>query len=138
MSLPCRQQRRLWRVRRTFALSEPRLASMLVMFTRLYAAEPMPAREQVHHRLTAPVSAFARAVWALIRFCGRVLLAVARCLRPSGRPLGPASRYLRRAAMRCLITCRFLPAGFRLGVGAWLMAQRPATKAPPAAHRRTR
>jgi hypothetical protein len=66
--------------------------------------------------------------------CARLLRPFARLLRPFARLLRPAGRFLRHAALRCLITWRFLPAGFRLTAGAWLVAHDPPASVPPPAH----
>lgn len=141
MSLPYRQQHCLRHIRHTLAVSAPQLASRLVMFTRLYDGETMPAREQMRRRWPGPVHALAHALWAILCLCGRALLACARLLRPAGRflrpcgrPLRPAGGLLRRAAVRCLTRWSFLPAGFRLTVGAWLVTHQSPASAPPTAH----
>jgi hypothetical protein len=145
MSLPFRQQRRLRGTRHALVISAPQLTSMLVIFARLYDGDTMPAHERVRHRLPGPVRALARAAWAFLRWCGRALAACSRLLRPigqllrrCGRPLRPPGQVLRRAAVRCLTRWSFLPAGFRLTLGAWLVASHSAASAPPAAHRRNR
>lgn len=135
MSLPYRQRYRLRSLRRALADDEPRLASMHAMFARLYAQDAIPVREQLRRRLPRPVRVLLRAVWALLCVAGRVLRACARLLRPCARPLRPFGRLLRRAALRCLISWRFLPAGFRLTAGAWLVAHRAPASIPPTAHR---
>jgi hypothetical protein len=145
MRLHYRQQCQLRRMHRMLGTSEPRLASMLVTFARLYAGEDLPGREQVRRGLPWPVRALARAVWAAARagwavicLCGRALLACSGLLRPCGRPLRPCGRLLRRTAVCCLLTWSFLPAGFRLTVGAWLVVHHPPASVPPTAHRRNR
>lgn len=126
-------------------ISAPQLASKLAMFARLYDGEAMPARERVRRRWPGPVCALGRALWALLCLSGRALLACARLLRPvtpllhlCARPLRPLGGLLRRAALRCLIRGCFLPAGFRLTMGAWLVTHSSPASAPPAAHRRNR
>lgn len=140
MSLSYRQRRCLRRTRRTLRLSEPRLTSMMIMFARLNAGEAMPARERLPRRLPAPVRATAHAVWAVLRWCVRVLVACACLLRPLGRllgrPLRPCGRLLGRIALAFLIRCSFLPAGFRLIVGGWLASAHASAPSPPTAHRR--
>lgn len=138
MSIPYRQQRRLRRLSRSFCLAEPQVAAMLSMFSRLSTAEAMPAQERVRRRVPGPVLALARAAWAVLCLCGRVLVAGGRLLRPLTRPLWPGGRLLRRIALACLIRFSFLPAGFRLTVGCWLVATRPAAPSPPTAHRGNR
>ena len=149
MSLPYRQRRRLRRTRRTLHVSEPRLAAMMIMFARLNAGEAMPARERVRRRLPWPVRALARtvralaravwavahAVWAVLRWCGRAAVSCVRLLRPLGRPLRPCGRLLGRIALLFLIRCSFLPAGFRLTVGCWLVPGPPSAR--PLRRRRT-
>ena len=151
MSLPYRQQHRLRGMDRRLQLSEPRLASMLNMFSRLNAGEAMPAGERRRRRLPGPVRALGHAIWAALRVCARALVACGRWLRPLGRPLRPCGRLLGfctrrllrpggrllcRISLCCLVRCRFLPVGFRLTVGSWLAAARPSAPSPPAAHRR--
>jgi hypothetical protein len=123
---------------------------MLAMFAKLYAQDAIPERERVRRQLPGPVRALVHVLWVLLCAGGRALLACARLLRPLGRllrplgrllrPLGrllrPLGRFLRRVALRCLITWRFLPAGFRLTAGAWLVAHDPPPSVPPTAHRR--
>ena len=152
MSLSFRQRHRLRRTHRTLSISAPQLASMLVIFARLYAGEDLPAHERTRRRMSRPVRVLARVAWAVICLCsralfacGRALLACGRLLRPCGRLLSPRRRLLRpcgqglrRAAVRCLTACSFLPAGFRLTAGAWLVAHRGTASAPPPAHRKTR
>jgi hypothetical protein len=112
---------------------------MLVTFARLYAGEDLPAQERASCRMLVPLRALARAVWAVACLCGRILRACGRwLLRPFGRLLSPCGQFLRRAAVRCLIACSFLPAGFRLTAGAWLVAHRGTASVPPTAHRRSR
>ncbi|HUC22528.1 MAG TPA: hypothetical protein VMA73_07465 [Streptosporangiaceae bacterium] len=65
MSLPTRQQRTLDGIAETLRLTEPRLAVMFAIFTRLTRDEPTPFREQLAARR--------RVAWP------------ARRLRPSGR-----------------------------------------------------
>jgi hypothetical protein len=52
MTLPHRQLRLLRRADRALRRSDPDLASMLSIFTRLAAAEAMPAREQLRPQPT--------------------------------------------------------------------------------------
>jgi Protein of unknown function (DUF3040) len=47
MSLSRRQQRLLNQIDEAVSRSDPRLAGMLAVFTRLTAGEPMPCREQL-------------------------------------------------------------------------------------------
>jgi hypothetical protein len=47
MSLPAGQQRILDGIAETFRLTEPRLAVMFAIFTRLTSGEPPPCREQL-------------------------------------------------------------------------------------------
>ena len=47
MSIPRRQQRRLDEIGDAICRSDPRLASMAAHFTRLFAADDMPASEQL-------------------------------------------------------------------------------------------
>ena len=84
------------------------------------------------------VWAVACAVWAVLRWFARVVVACARLLRPLGRPLRPCGRLLGRVALLFLLRCSFLPAGFRLTLGAWLVASHSPVSAPPTAHRRNR
>ncbi len=51
MSLPYREERLLRRADRALCLSDPHLASMLSIFTRITAADRLPAREQLRSRL---------------------------------------------------------------------------------------
>lgn len=51
MSLCFRQERLLRRTEDDLCRSDPHLAAMLAIFTRLGAAEPMPVRERVRTRL---------------------------------------------------------------------------------------
>lgn len=51
MSLCFRQERLLRRTEDALRRSDPHLAAMLAIFSRLGAAEPMPASERVHTRL---------------------------------------------------------------------------------------
>ena len=149
MGLPYRQRHCLRRTRRTLRLSEPRLAAMMIMFARLNAGEAMPAGERVRRRLPRLVRALAHAVWAVLRWCARVVVACARgwvrvfvacarLLRLLGRPLRPCGRLLGRIALFFLLRCSFLPAGFRLTVGGWLVSARPSAPSPPTAYGRNR
>jgi hypothetical protein len=138
MSISYRQRRRLRHMRRSLCLDEPQVAAMLSMFSRLSAAEAMPAQERVRRPVPGPVRALGRAAWAVLSLCGRFLLACGRLLRSLTRPLWPCGRLLRRIAISCLIRFSFLPAGFRLTVGSWLVATAPAASSPPTAHRRNR
>lgn len=146
MSLSFRQRHHLRCRRRTLSNSAPQLASMLVIFARLYDGEKLPAQERARCRTLVALCALARAAWAVICLCGRCLRACSRRLlrpfgplsRPFGRLLSPIGRFLRRAGVRCLIACSFLPAGFRLTAGAWLMAHHGTASVPPTAHRRSR
>jgi hypothetical protein len=63
MSLPARQQRILDGIGDTLRISEPRLAAMFAIFTRLHRNEPEPSRE----RLARPM----RATW-LAALTGRL------------------------------------------------------------------
>lgn len=135
MSLPYRQQRRLRHARHTLVISEPRLAALLVTFAWLYAGEEMPAWEQVRRRPPRPVRALAHVMRAALYRCGRALAACGRLLRPCLRPLHPCGQFLRRVAVRCLVAWSFLPAGFRLAAGAWLVTHYPPAPAPLAPHR---
>lgn len=139
MSPSFRQRHRLRCMRRTLSNSAPQLASMLVIFGRLYAGEDLPGQERARRRMLVPLRALARAAWAVACLCGRALRACARrLLRPLGRLLSPCGQLLRRAAVYCLTVGSFLPAGFRLTAGAWLMAHGGTASVPPAAHRRIR
>jgi hypothetical protein len=152
MSLSLRQRHRLRCMRRTLSISAPQLASMLVIFARLYAGEDLPAHERTKRRMSRPARVLARVARAVICLCsralfacGRVLLACGRLLRPCGRLLSPCRRLLRpcgqglrRAALRCLTACSFLPTGFRLTAGAWLVAHRGTAFVPPPADRGSR
>ena len=60
MSLPARQQRILDGIAETFRLTEPRLAVMFAIFTRLTSDEPPPCREQLAVRRHV---AWLRAQW---------------------------------------------------------------------------
>jgi hypothetical protein len=51
MSLCFRQERLLRRTEDALRRSDPHLAAMLVIFSRLGAAEPMPVRERIRTRL---------------------------------------------------------------------------------------
>jgi hypothetical protein len=110
MSLPYRHQRDLLRIARALRRSDPHLASMFLIFTRISADEELPRREQlrtplalvwafliwpadagarlamlaasVAHRFSRCAAAVGRAVWN--SFCGRVLR------RDGARPV-PAS-----------------------------------------------
>lgn len=135
MSISYRQRRRLRHLRQALWLSEPRVAAMLSMFSRLSAGEAMPAQERVRRRAPRPVRALGHAAWAVLCLCSRALIACGRLLRPLTRPLWPCGRLFRRIALTCLIRFSFLPAGFRLIVGSWLAAARPAAPYPPTAHR---
>src|SRR5947208_1282370 len=78
MSLSYRQQHRLRCMRCMLGTAEPRLASMLATFARLYAGEKMPARRARRaprcRRSAGPVPAQAsakqRAVTLLAYLCG--------------------------------------------------------------------
>jgi hypothetical protein len=52
MTLPYRQERLLRRTDRALSASDPHLAAMLSIFTRITLAERLPAREQLRSRLT--------------------------------------------------------------------------------------
>ena len=52
MTLPYRQERLLRRTDRALSASDPHLAAMLSIFTRITVAERLPAREQLRSRLT--------------------------------------------------------------------------------------
>jgi len=138
MSLSFRQRHRLRCAGNTLSNSAPQLASMLAIFARLYAGEDLPAQKRAGRRMLVPLRALARAAWAVACLCGRALRASGRLLRSFGRLLSPFGQFLRRAAVRCLTACSFLPAGFRLTAGAWLVAHRGTTSVPPPAHRRSR
>jgi hypothetical protein len=145
MSVPYHQQRRLRRLHHTLVISEPRLAALLVTFARLYAGEEMPAWEQVQRRPQWPLRALALTVWAVLCLCGRALAACGRLprsclrlLRLSLRPLHPCGQFLRRIAVRCLVAWSFLPGGFRLAAGAWLVTHYPPVSVPSAPHRGNR
>ena len=51
MSLPGRQQHALNQIEHQFAVAEPKLMAMFAAFTRVAAAEAMPAREEITRRL---------------------------------------------------------------------------------------
>ena len=151
MSLSFRQRHRLRCMRRTLSVSAPELAAMLAMFAKLYAGDKLPAYERARRRTPAPVRALAhaawaiaRAVWAVICLCERAGVGCCRLLlrpfmgllRSSRRPLASCGQFLRAAAVRGLIACSFLPAGFRLTAGAWLGVHRPSAPIPPTARGR--
>lgn len=153
MSLSFRQRHHLRCMRHTLSNSAPQLASMMVIFARLYAGEDLPAQERARCRMLVPLCALARAAWDIACLCGRVLRACgrgllrpcgwllrpcSRLLRPCRRLLRPCGQCLRRAAMCCLTVCSFLPTGFRLTAGAWLVAHRGTASVPPPAHRKSR
>ncbi len=52
MTLPYRQERLLRRTDRALSASDPDLATMLSIFTRITVTERLPAREQLRPRLT--------------------------------------------------------------------------------------
>jgi len=52
MTLPYRQERLLRRTERALSASDPDLATMLSIFTRITVAERLPARAQLRSRLT--------------------------------------------------------------------------------------
>jgi len=56
MALPYHQERLLRRADRALSQSDPDLAAMLSIFTRICAAEKLPAREQLRSRLAWAVS----------------------------------------------------------------------------------
>lgn len=115
MSLSFRQRHRLRCTRRTLSISAPQLASMLVMFARLYAGEDLPAHERARRRMPG------RCVrWPVPP--GRLSACVAVPCVPSAVPLLGCGRLLR-------------PCG---PAGAWLVAHRGTAAVPPAAHRRGR
>ena len=60
MSLPARQQRMLNRIDRMLRDSDPRLAALFTIFTRLTWDEEMPRLEQIRARLTRVSGWFAR------------------------------------------------------------------------------
>jgi hypothetical protein len=146
MSLSFRQRHHLRCMRHTLSNSAPQLASMLVIFARLYAGEDLPAQERAKSRMLVTLRALACAAWAVACLCGRALRACGRgllrsfgwLLWPCGRLLLSCGQLLRRAAVCCLIVCSFLPAGFRLTAGAWLVAHRGTASVPPSAHRKIR
>jgi hypothetical protein len=79
VSLPSRQQRLLREIDEAVCRCDPRLASMLAIFTRLAAGEQMPGREQ----LQTPAS--------------RLLAATATIAALIRRAAGACARQLRRA-----------------------------------------
>ena len=60
MSLPASQQRMLDRIDRMLRDSDPRLAALFAIFTRLTWDEEMPRIEQIRARLTRISGWFAR------------------------------------------------------------------------------
>ena len=71
MSLCFRQEQLLRRTEDALRRSDPQLAAMLVMFSRLGAAEPMPVREHVRIRLGWLRRPLARAAFRTGRFMSR-------------------------------------------------------------------
>ncbi|HET6192172.1 MAG TPA: hypothetical protein VFE59_34830 [Trebonia sp.] len=69
MALPCRQQRLLEAIDRQLADADPHLAWLLGAFGRLWADEPLPAREQLStwaSRLRSLLwEAFAAGAWPM-------------------------------------------------------------------------
>jgi len=86
MTISYRQQRSLRRIRRSVTRSDPRLATMLIIFARLYAGEKMPYCERVSHR--AP-----RAIRALTRLASAVAHLIARVAVNRARLAGRTARY---------------------------------------------
>jgi hypothetical protein len=100
MSLPYRQRRQLRRIRRALSLSDPRLASMLLIFARLSAGEQMPRREQLTRRLPpplAPAALLISAVFRLVLWVLSVLWGLGRLAARGGAAVG---RWLGRGARR--------------------------------------
>ena len=95
MSLPTGQQRVLDRIEGRLAESDPRLASLFSIFTRLTRAENMPWLEQVRAR---PVAYRISRISAWFRGLGRRPAARARAML-----LLPAAL----AAMACALTIAF-------------------------------
>jgi hypothetical protein len=101
MGLPAGQQRVLESIESSLRVTEPKLASMYAIFTRLTRGEPRPYREQLPDRrsLRARTAAFRRSM-ALRRARARQLRrqpapAGARSLmRPAARPRRPLLRLL--------------------------------------------
>jgi hypothetical protein len=100
MTLPYRQRRKLRRIRQALRLTDPQLASMLLIFAKLSAGEQMPGWEQLTRRPPPPLAVAARLVRALARLAGRVLRALWGLVRLTARGVMAAAGWLRRAARR--------------------------------------
>jgi hypothetical protein len=77
VSLPSRQQRLLREIDQAVTRSDPRLASMVAIFTRLAAGEQMPGREQ----LRTPASRMPVAAAIITALINRAVGACARQIR---------------------------------------------------------
>jgi hypothetical protein len=86
MTIPYHQQRSLRRIRRSVTRSDPHLAAMLIIFTRLYAGEKMPRWERVSHRVP-------RAIRALTRFASAAAHLIARVAVSRARLAGRTARH---------------------------------------------
>jgi hypothetical protein len=112
MSLPVGQQRVLDGIAETLRLSEPRLAAMFAIFTRLTKNEPRPGREEV----ASPP----RHEW---------LTACARLLRRPGKRGSPGWQ---RLAIISQLAIAFVVFGLLVGLGSRAAAGCGASQRPRA------
>jgi hypothetical protein len=121
MSLCFRQQRLLRRTEDVLRRSDPQLAAMLASFSRLGAAEPMPARERIRGRLG----------W--LRSLGRALSPPLGHLlgRPLGRALALAGRFAARAGHRCAAGLLRAATAWAAASGSFGQVPYPDTSLPP-------
>ncbi|MGI9005438.1 MAG: DUF3040 domain-containing protein [Streptosporangiaceae bacterium] len=94
MSLSIHEQRLLRRIDELVRCSDPHLASMLMVFNRLSAGEPIPGREQL------------QALDRNRKIVAAVLLAAVSALALLTRAAGMCARVLARSAPRLRITAR--------------------------------
>ena len=95
MCLSCREQRRLNLIRGSLSRSDPGLAAMLAIFSRLAAGEAMPGREQLRrsvHPLAALWRAAASAARRLIGWAAALVAASRRGAECIRRRSGPRAR----------------------------------------------
>jgi hypothetical protein len=102
VSLPSRQQRLLREIDKAVCRCDPRLASMLAIFARLAAGEPMPDREQLQtpeSRVLAAAATIATLISRAAGTCARQLrliitagtAAAASLARRGASPRSPAA-----------------------------------------------
>jgi hypothetical protein len=89
MCLSLSEWRALHKIDKTMRCADPRLASLLAIFTRLAASEAMPAHERLRYRGSQIRAALALVIWAVLRVISQVLALATRTatrLRARSRP----------------------------------------------------